>query len=278
VETAVGLLLSERPDLVVTDLMMPDLDGTDLIAILQSRPDWRDIPVIVHSQVGDLSRVRTLVDSGVRDYLLKPFDPDVAVPRIRRILAAAPPIEKHAPVAGPPEAPHRVPVVFVTSNPELLEKLPAAVDSVYDILPAPSGPAAVAIAVEVRPWAVCVPGDVAVWDAAKTMKSLRALKGFDKLRVIPLPRCDRDLGAVVEAVQRELQPPPFAVCGDGDEITVTVQETFTVHCADALRTSVERTLAHGSARILFDVPFYDLGSQAVSALHALIRAVSKRDD
>lgn len=67
---------ADRPDLVVTDIAMPDLDGFQLAEALRRDRRTRRIPLIFLSgQVADQNRVRAL-ELGALAYLTKPFDPE----------------------------------------------------------------------------------------------------------------------------------------------------------------------------------------------------------
>lgn len=277
VEAAVGILLKERPDLIVTDLMLPDLDGMDLIAILQSTKDWRDIPVVVHSVVGDLRRVRTLIDSGVRDYILKPFNAEIAIPKFKRILATLPLHDTPAPEELPFTEPSLIPILLVSPAAELAERLRGLLDALYDVIAVGSGPEAVAAAVQVRPWAALLALEGGPWDVAKTMKSLLGLKGFEPIRCIPLPRPDGDGAAWRETVERELGPPPFAVAHDDTQTTITIHDTFTAVCIGAIKRIVAEATGVGTKRIVVDVPFQALAPQTVSALQRLRRLLASSD-
>jgi len=68
---ALDLLHRQTPDLVLTDFMMPVLDGAGLIAAIQEKPATRDIPVILMTSLLE-SVVRNRV-AGYRAYLRKPF-------------------------------------------------------------------------------------------------------------------------------------------------------------------------------------------------------------
>jgi signal transduction histidine kinase len=64
---------ARRPDLVLTDAMMPEMDGFTLVKILRQDPDTRSIPIIMLSaRAGEEARIEGL-DGGVDDYLIKPF-------------------------------------------------------------------------------------------------------------------------------------------------------------------------------------------------------------
>ncbi len=73
----------ERPDLVVTDVMMPGLDGFALLRALRAEPTTRDVPVILLSaRAGEEARVEGL-SAGADDYLTKPFAARELVARVR---------------------------------------------------------------------------------------------------------------------------------------------------------------------------------------------------
>jgi signal transduction histidine kinase/CheY-like chemotaxis protein len=70
---AFELIQQEKPDLVLTDVMMPKLDGFGLLNAIRSRPELRTIPVILLSaRAGEESRIEGL-DAGADDFLVKPF-------------------------------------------------------------------------------------------------------------------------------------------------------------------------------------------------------------
>ena len=70
---ALAAVRARRPDLVLTDVMMPGLDGFGLLRALRAEPATRDLPVIMLSaRAGDESRVEGL-EAGADDYLVKPF-------------------------------------------------------------------------------------------------------------------------------------------------------------------------------------------------------------
>lgn len=80
-----------RPDLILLDIMLPDIDGTELLKRIRSSPQTRDIPVIMASAKGtEYDRVLAL-DLGADDYLSKPFGMMEMVSRIRAVLRRANP-------------------------------------------------------------------------------------------------------------------------------------------------------------------------------------------
>ncbi|MBN2659510.1 MAG: response regulator, partial [Spirochaetales bacterium] len=69
-----------RPDLILLDLMLPRLNGLDLCRILRKESD---IPVIMTTARGSKEDRLNGLDGGADDYLVKPFDPDELVARVR---------------------------------------------------------------------------------------------------------------------------------------------------------------------------------------------------
>ncbi|MFN8636427.1 MAG: ATP-binding protein [Chloroflexota bacterium] len=72
-DTALAAVRARRPDLILTDVMMPGLDGFGLLRELRADPDLQDVPVILLSaRAGEEARIEGL-ESGADDYLIKPF-------------------------------------------------------------------------------------------------------------------------------------------------------------------------------------------------------------
>jgi two-component system KDP operon response regulator KdpE len=79
-EDGLAFAAVEKPDMVILDLGLPDIDGVTVCARLR---EWTDIPIIVLSvREGEREKVRAL-DNGADDYLVKPFGIDELLARIR---------------------------------------------------------------------------------------------------------------------------------------------------------------------------------------------------
>lgn len=80
---ALALALKTRPDLVLSDIMMPELDGVDLLRCLRADPCTQTIPIILLSaRAGEEAAVEGL-DAGADDYLVKPFSARELLARVR---------------------------------------------------------------------------------------------------------------------------------------------------------------------------------------------------
>ena len=83
---ALALIDAELPHLIVSDIMMPQMDGFALHAALQERPNTRVLPFIfLTAKADEQSRMRGL-RTGVDDYITKPFDIEQLLERISRLL------------------------------------------------------------------------------------------------------------------------------------------------------------------------------------------------
>jgi signal transduction histidine kinase len=85
-EQAFAAALRERPDLILSDVMMPQLDGFGLLKRLRASEGLRDVPVILLSaRAGEESRIEGL-DAGADDYLVKPFSARELLARVGAML------------------------------------------------------------------------------------------------------------------------------------------------------------------------------------------------
>ncbi len=79
---AIALLDKENFSLVLLDMMMPDLNGDEVLRIIKGNPDTRDIPVVMISADSDTEKVSKCIELGAEDYLPKPFNPTILRARI----------------------------------------------------------------------------------------------------------------------------------------------------------------------------------------------------
>jgi adenylate cyclase len=88
---ALDRLQQGKPDVILLDLMMPEMDGFAVVAALQKEPVWRDIPVIVITSLDLDAKDRERLNAGVQFVLVKErFRPADLVERIRRLVQRKP--------------------------------------------------------------------------------------------------------------------------------------------------------------------------------------------
>jgi DNA-binding response OmpR family regulator len=83
-----GLLLAfqEKPDLVITDVTMPKMNGFELTKQLRSSLETAVIPIIMLTARHDKESELKGIDSGADDYMIKPFDHDKLLARLKMLL------------------------------------------------------------------------------------------------------------------------------------------------------------------------------------------------
>ena len=90
-------LVDHRPDVVLLDLGLPDLDGAALLAMIRA---VSNVPVIVVSARDDGAAIVSVLDAGADDYLVKPFAADQLDARIRAVLRRSDPGRPTGPVVA----------------------------------------------------------------------------------------------------------------------------------------------------------------------------------
>ena len=85
--TAMDVIARVRPDLLLLDLMMPEVSGLDILAAMHGDERFEHTPVIVLTSSSDASRKLGALELGATDFLAKPVDPSELVLRLRNNLA-----------------------------------------------------------------------------------------------------------------------------------------------------------------------------------------------
>jgi DNA-binding response OmpR family regulator len=88
-EAALREVVSYTPDLIVLDVLMPILDGREVLRQLRQKGDWT--PIILLTQVGESAERAMALMEGADDYINKPFDPNELAARIKTVLRRASP-------------------------------------------------------------------------------------------------------------------------------------------------------------------------------------------
>ena len=88
-EEALQKVAAGHPDLLILDVLMPRLDGREVLRQLRQGGNWT--PIILLTQVGEAGERAMALEEGADDYLNKPFDPHELVARIRAVLRRARP-------------------------------------------------------------------------------------------------------------------------------------------------------------------------------------------
>jgi DNA-binding response OmpR family regulator len=92
-EQALSVLSLETPDLIILDVMMPEMDGIELCRVLRGRSDTQELPILILSARGDAKSVMSGMDAGASDYLPKPILHHDLVAKVRRMLDLEDPVK-----------------------------------------------------------------------------------------------------------------------------------------------------------------------------------------
>ncbi len=86
-EDGLKKVLKEKPDLILLDIMLPGMDGYQLLARLKANKETSHIPVIILSSLAGERDVIKGLEKGASDYVLKPFSPQILFFKIKKTLA-----------------------------------------------------------------------------------------------------------------------------------------------------------------------------------------------
>jgi len=84
---ALRCIAAQRPDLIISDLEMPEMNGVDFCKALHADPDLSVIPMVIMSANSDRSMMRRLLSLGAAGYLVKPFNAEQIVIAVEKLLS-----------------------------------------------------------------------------------------------------------------------------------------------------------------------------------------------
>ena len=76
----------QKPDMLITDILMPFTSGLELIGIIRSEAAYKNLPIIVLSALGQEATVLEAFNLGADDFLTKPLNPSELSLRVKRLL------------------------------------------------------------------------------------------------------------------------------------------------------------------------------------------------
>ena len=83
----VDLARADKPDIIVSDIMMPRMSGIELVEALKADEATASIPIILLSAKAQTSDLKSGMDAGADDYITKPFEPLDLVDRVNALLS-----------------------------------------------------------------------------------------------------------------------------------------------------------------------------------------------
>jgi len=77
------------PSLVLLDVMLPYVDGFEIVALIRAQPGWESVPVLMLTAKNTERDTVRALDAGANDFVIKPFQPQELLARLRRFLKPA---------------------------------------------------------------------------------------------------------------------------------------------------------------------------------------------
>ncbi len=87
--SAVEAAHSISPDVILMDILMPEVNGIQLCKIFKAIPTLKHIPIIIVSALNDAGSQRDAMNSGASDFMSKPVSADILAQKIQNLVAAA---------------------------------------------------------------------------------------------------------------------------------------------------------------------------------------------
>ena len=91
---ALELIKEQPPDIVILDLMLPDLDGLEVCQAIRSRAEQAALPIIMVTARSEERDILVGLEAGADDYISKPFSPKVLVAKTKTVLRRTQPVPK----------------------------------------------------------------------------------------------------------------------------------------------------------------------------------------
>ncbi|MCK5374719.1 MAG: response regulator [Alphaproteobacteria bacterium] len=86
-EEGFELIDKSLPQIILLDIRMPGMNGYDALVKLKNNNRTKDIPVIMLTSEDDISSVSQALEAGARDYIVKPFDHNNLILRIKKVMS-----------------------------------------------------------------------------------------------------------------------------------------------------------------------------------------------
>ncbi len=83
---AMDMVVRQRPDLILLDIMMPKMSGFEVCKQLKSNPETRDIPIVMVTALSETADIERATECGTDDYLTKPIERAALVNLVRAML------------------------------------------------------------------------------------------------------------------------------------------------------------------------------------------------
>lgn len=204
---ALGLLSRESFDLVVLDLLLPGMDGMEVLRAIRADQRLANLPVGVMSTDSEEARVREAIELGVGAYLTKPLDPSRLAERLQRVVAPGTTRAASRRRDWSGLAPGGR-VLVLDGNPDFLELVRSTLQPRYIVDVSANGPAGFVKCLDSRPDLVLMGENVGVLPGQVFIDTLRSLPELAQVPVVGMvtPGRTEMTGRVDATITRTLDP------------------------------------------------------------------------
>jgi len=186
---ALERLTIEQYDLVLLDIMMPDVDGYEVLKAMRADPKHKSTPVMMVTAVNDMENVVRCINMGANDYVAKPFDPSVLKIRVtklldKRVRAAAG--ERESALGAAPGS------ILVVDDSEMNREVISAqlTRMGYRVVQAESGEAGLAVVKQVKPDTILLDVMMPGLDGVEVLQRLKSDPETKSIPVVMLSAND----------------------------------------------------------------------------------------
>jgi len=88
------LISTPQIQLIISDIMMPEMDGLEFLEKIKEHSEWKNIPIIMCSSLADIETVKKAVNAGCKHYIIKPFKKEHLLAKVRETLEHKKPVLK----------------------------------------------------------------------------------------------------------------------------------------------------------------------------------------
>ena len=81
-------LMQYKPDVILLDIIMPNIDGIEFLKILKNHPELKYIPVLMITSVTEISKMKRCLDIGAAGYIMKDSTPEDIIRRVKTIVSS----------------------------------------------------------------------------------------------------------------------------------------------------------------------------------------------
>ena len=85
-EDALRFLQENRPDLILLDIHMPEMDGLTFVKAVRAKDEYKDLPILMITTEAAKEDILTALRSGVNNYVVKPFTPETLQEKVFKLL------------------------------------------------------------------------------------------------------------------------------------------------------------------------------------------------